>query len=81
MGVPRFRARKAERPAREQLLREINEIGYLAVGRKYGVSDTAIRKWVRQYERERAIAEGRDPGEVEIPRRTWPNRHRDQEAA
>jgi transposase-like protein len=81
MGVPRFRARKAERPPREQLLREINEIGYLAVGRKYGVSDTAIRKWVRQYERERAIAEGRDPGEVEIPRRTWPNRHRDQEAA
>ena len=26
---------------------------YLAVGRKYGVSDNAIRKWVRAYERER----------------------------
>ena len=25
----------------------------LAVGRKYGVSDNAIRKWVRAYERER----------------------------
>jgi transposase-like protein len=51
------------------------------VGRKYGVSDTAIRKWVRQYERERAIAEGRDPTVVEIPRRTWPNRRRDKDAA
>lgn len=25
---------------------------YLAVGRKYGVSDNAVRKWVRFYERE-----------------------------
>ena len=25
---------------------------YLAVGRKYGVSDNAIRKWVGAYERE-----------------------------
>jgi transposase-like protein len=48
-------------------------MGYSAVGRKYGVSDTAIRKWIRQYERERAIREGRDPKVVEIPRRTWPN--------
>jgi transposase-like protein len=29
-------------------------MGYAAVGRKYGVSDNAIRKWVRQYEREAA---------------------------
>ena len=25
-----------------------------AVGRKYGVSDNAIRKWLRAYERERS---------------------------
>jgi hypothetical protein len=81
MGVARPDARKVERPPREQLIREIDELGYLAVARKYGVSDTAIRKWVRQYERERAIAEGRDPRVVEIPRRTWPNRHRDADAA
>jgi transposase-like protein len=81
MGVARPDARKVERPPREQLTREIDELGYLAVARKYGVSDTAIRKWVRQYERERAIAEGRDPRVVEIPRRTWPNRHRDANAA
>ena len=38
------------------LLREIAETSYVAVGRKYGVSDNAIRKWVRQYEREAAAA-------------------------
>ena len=31
----------------EQLMREIAETSYVAVGRKYGVSDNAIRKWVR----------------------------------
>ncbi|HSJ18840.1 MAG TPA: hypothetical protein VK920_12170 [Solirubrobacterales bacterium] len=70
-----------ERPPYEQLRAELEELGYLAVGRKYGVSDNAIRKWVRQYERERAIAEGRDPTVVEIPRRTWPNRRRDRDGA
>lgn len=81
MGVPRFAARKVERPPREQLIREIDELGFLAVGRKHGVSDTAIRKWVRQYERERAIADGKDPELIQIPRRTWPNRRRDKDAA
>ena len=73
--------RTMRRPPRDQLLAEIDELGYLAVGRKYGVSDNAIRKWVRQYERERAIAEGRDADVVEIPRRTWPTRRRDRDAA
>jgi len=52
-GVPRPDARKVERPPYEQLLREIDETSFLAVGRKYGVSDNAIRKWIRFYERER----------------------------
>ncbi len=30
---------------------EIEATSYLAVGRKYGVSDNAVRKWVRFYER------------------------------
>jgi hypothetical protein len=47
-------ARRVERPPYEQLLREIGETSYVAVARKYGVSDNAIRKWVRQYEREAA---------------------------
>lgn len=44
--------RVAARPPYEQLMREIAETSYLAVGRKYRVSDNAIRKWVRFYERE-----------------------------
>ena len=50
----RRRTRRVERPPYDQLMREIAETGYSAVGRKYGVSDNAIRKWVRAYERERA---------------------------
>jgi hypothetical protein len=50
---PRPHLRRVERPPYDQLKREIAEGGYCAVGRKYGVSDNAIRKWVRAYERER----------------------------
>jgi hypothetical protein len=67
-------ARKVERPPHDQLVREVKENGYLATGRRYGVSDNAVRKWIRQYERERAVAEGGDPEAVVIPTRTWPNR-------
>jgi hypothetical protein len=49
---PRPHLRLVERPPHEQLMREIAETNYSAVGRKYGVSDNAIRKWVRAYERE-----------------------------
>lgn len=52
-GIPRPHTRKVERPSYEQLLAEIEESSYVAVGRKYGVSDNAVRKWVRFYERER----------------------------
>jgi transposase-like protein len=38
-------------------MQEIKETSYLAVGRRYGVSDNAIRKWVRQYAREHATTE------------------------
>jgi hypothetical protein len=37
--------RKIERPSIEVLKREIIELGYSGTGRKYGVSDNAIRKW------------------------------------
>ncbi|MBR9705542.1 hypothetical protein GOV14_00755 [Candidatus Pacearchaeota archaeon] len=39
--------RKKNRPPKEQLLKEIKETNYCAVGRKYGVSDNAIRKWLK----------------------------------
>ena len=51
-GKPRPAERKVERPPREKLLVEIQEHGYCAVGRKYGVSDNAVRKWVGFYERQ-----------------------------
>jgi HNH endonuclease len=51
-GQPNFRLRRVERPPYDQLMREIAATSYLAVGRRYGVSDNAIRKWVRQYQRE-----------------------------
>jgi hypothetical protein len=51
-GVPCPDRRKVERPPYEKLLAEIEATSYLAVGRKYGVSDNAVRKWVRFYERE-----------------------------
>jgi HNH endonuclease len=44
--------RRIERPPYEQLVAEIEALGYLAVGRRYGVSDNAIRKWRRAYEAE-----------------------------
>jgi len=58
-GKPNPASRKASRPPYRQLLSEIEATSYLAVGRKYGVSDNAVRKWVRFYERqaEREAAE------------------------
>lgn len=51
-GRPKPAQRKAERPPYEKLLAEIEATSYCAVGRKYGVSDNAVRKWVQFYERE-----------------------------
>jgi hypothetical protein len=58
-GVPRPGARKVDRPPYTQLLREVHAIGYCATGRRYGVTDNAVRKWIRQYEREAEQAEQR----------------------
>ena len=43
--------RKVKRPSYNQLLEEVNEIGYAATGRKYNVSDNSIRKWIKMYEK------------------------------
>lgn len=43
--------RKVERPDYVVLLKEIEELGFSATGRKYGVSDNSIRKWVRYYDK------------------------------
>src|SRR5919197_1756717 len=45
--------RRVERPPYDQLVAELAASSFLAVGRKYRVSDNAIRKWLRAYESER----------------------------
>lgn len=39
--------RKVERPSIDVLTKEVKELGYSKTGRKYGVSDNAIRKWLK----------------------------------
>lgn len=39
--------RRVERPPLDELIKEVEEFGYCATGRKYGVSDNAIRKWMK----------------------------------
>ena len=64
-GVPAPERRKVERPAYEQLMTDVESMGFVAIGRKYGVSDNAIRKWIRWYEyaRARSAGEGVTPDE------------------
>jgi hypothetical protein len=55
--------RRVERPPYEQLLAEVAASGWSAVGRRYGVSDNAVRKWVRAYERELGRRPVREEGD------------------
>jgi len=41
--------RKVPRPSKDELKSDMNNISWLAIGRKYGVSDNAARKWARKY--------------------------------
>ena len=50
---PQPERRKVDRPPYDQLMAELAASNYSAVGRRYGVSDNAVRKWVRWYERQR----------------------------
>lgn len=53
-GVPQPHTRKVPRPSYPELLADVAAMSMSAVGRKHGVSDNAVRKWVRAYERETA---------------------------
>jgi len=41
---------RAKRPTKEKLEKMIEEMSWVAIGREYGVSDNAIRKWARAYD-------------------------------
>lgn len=43
--------RITNRPSHEELKHEIKISGYSATGRKYGVSDNTIRKWIKNYDK------------------------------
>jgi hypothetical protein len=43
-------SRKTERPDYYTLKNEIEILGYVKTGKKYGVSDNSIRKWIKFYE-------------------------------
>lgn len=49
-GTQHPETRKVPRPSYEQLLEDVKLMSMVAVGRKYGVSDNAVRKWIRWYE-------------------------------
>ena len=38
---------KTKHPSAEQLQEDLNSMSWLAIGRKYGVSDNAVRKWAK----------------------------------
>jgi len=40
--------RKVDRPSKSQLKQDISEMSWVAMGKKYGVSDNACRKWARK---------------------------------
>lgn len=42
--------RKAVRPSYDVLKKDIDQMGYVGTGKKYGVSDNAVRKWLKFYE-------------------------------
>lgn len=47
--LPKFARRKCLHPTKEQLLHLIGTASWCEIGRKYGVSDNAVRKWAKKY--------------------------------
>jgi Zn finger protein HypA/HybF involved in hydrogenase expression len=43
----KIQQRKVERPDKEILIQELQKSNYSAIGKKYGVSDNTIRKWLK----------------------------------
>jgi len=46
-----FWNRKVERPPIAVLKKDVDRLGYSGTGRKYGVSDNSVRKWLKLYEK------------------------------
>lgn len=50
-----------DRPSLQTLEEELSVSNYLAVGRKYGVSDNTVRKWLKYYRKQASMGELIDP--------------------
>ena len=59
---PKPETRKGPRPPYAQLIADVRATSYVATGRKYGVSDKAVRKWIRWYEYQREMEAWREQG-------------------
>lgn len=44
-----YSKRKVERPSHEQLKNDMKTMSMAAIGKKYGVTDNAVRKWLKKY--------------------------------
>jgi transposase-like protein len=65
---PKPQTRKVDRPSYEQLMADVESMSFVAIGRKYDVSDNAVRKWIRWYEYQADAELGRttdEPGSAE----------------
>ena len=60
------RRRKVDRPSYKQLLADLESMSFVAVGRKYGVSDNAVRKWIRWYKHAGAAGGARLKGGLRL---------------
>lgn len=49
MKCYRLSQRKVVWPTKEQLKEDIDTLSFVAIGKKYGVSDNAVRKWAKKY--------------------------------
>ena len=54
--------RKVPRPAYAQLQADLERMSVAAVGRMHGVSDNAVRKWLRWYERQAVLDRSQPDG-------------------
>lgn len=50
-NLPKPHTRKVERPTKDELDNLIQQYPMTTIGKMYGVSDNAVRKWVRSYEK------------------------------
>lgn len=54
---PRPELRKVARPSKEELVLLMSSLSICAIGRRYGVSDNAVRKWIKNYGIVRYVSE------------------------